>query len=114
MTETIFSKIVAGEIPADIVYEDDQCLAFRDIDPQAPSHILVIPRRPIVSLAHAEPADKELLGHLLLACQEVARRLELEEGGYRVITNIGEGGGQSVFHLHFHVLGGRRLTWPPG
>ncbi len=109
---TLFSKIVRREIPADIVYEDDLALAFRDIAPQAPTHVLVIPKEPIESLATT--TDAGLLGHLMGVARDVARSEGLEEGGYRVVTNIGEDGGQSVFHLHLHVLGGRALSWPPG
>jgi histidine triad (HIT) family protein len=111
---SIFAKIIRREIPADIVYETDSVLAFRDISPQAPVHVLVIPKRPVVSLAHATAEDASLMGELMLACGEVARREGLEAGGYRVVTNIGTDGGQSVFHLHFHVLGGRSMVWPPG
>ncbi len=111
---TIFAKIIAGEIPADIVYEDDHVLAFRDINPVAPTHILVIPRKPVVSVAHATAQDSELLGRLMLAAAQVAREQGLEEGGYRLVTNIGRDGGQSVFHLHVHLIGGRQLGWPPG
>ena len=111
--KTIFQKIIDKEIPAEIVYEDDRCLAFRDVNPQAPTHVLVIPKRPIVSLAHAEDGDSDLLGHLLI----VARRVAEQEGlsnGYRTVLNCGRDGGQSVDHLHLHVLGGRALSWPPG
>ncbi len=111
---TIFTKIINREIPADIVYETDSVLAFRDIMPQAPVHVLVIPKKPVVSLAHAKPEEAALMGELMMACAEVARREGLEPGGYRVVTNIGQDGGQSVFHLHFHVLGGRSMVWPPG
>jgi len=111
---TIFSKIIAGEIPADIVYETDTVLAFRDIQPQAPVHVLVIPKAPVKSLAHASAEHAGLMGELMLACGEVARLEGLEESGYRVVTNIGDRGGQSVHHLHFHVLGGRQMRWPPG
>ncbi|MBO86248.1 MAG: histidine triad nucleotide-binding protein [Deltaproteobacteria bacterium] len=111
---TIFAKIIAREIPADIVYETEHVLAFRDIQPQAPVHVLVIPKKPVVSLDHASKEDATLMGELMLACAEVARREGLDVGGYRVVTNIGSHGGQSVFHLHFHVLGGRQLGWPPG
>ena len=111
---TIFAKILAGEIPADIVYEDEHVLAFRDIHPVAPTHILVIPRKPVVSVAHAQPEDAELMGRLLLAAAHVAREVGLEEGGYRLVTNVGRDGGQSVFHLHVHLIGGRPLGWPPG
>lgn len=110
---TLFEKIVARQIPADIVYEDERSLAFRDIAPQAPVHVLVIPKRPLRSLAAAGPEDADLLGHLLGVCRVVADREGLG-GGYRVVTNIGVDGGQSVDHLHFHVLGKRRMSWPPG
>ena len=109
---TIFQKIIDKEIPADIVYEDERALAFRDIQPQAPTHVLIIPRKPIVKVADMEEEDRELLGHLLWVAAEVARREELED--YRLVTNNGEGAGQSVFHLHIPLLGGRELGWPPG
>jgi histidine triad (HIT) family protein len=111
---TIFTKIINREIPADIVYETDDVLAFRDIHPQAPVHVLVIPKRPVESIAHAGPEHEALMGRLLLAAAEVARVEGVAEEGYRVVTNIGQHGGQSVFHLHLHVLGGRQLGWPPG
>ena len=111
---TLFEKIIAREIPADIVYEDADCVAFRDINPQAPHHVLVVPRRPIVSIAHANAGDAALIGRMFLATAAVARELGLEEHGYRLVTNVGEHGGQSVFHLHIHILGGRPLGWPPG
>ena len=114
MTErTIFARIIAGEIPADIVYEDDQCLAFRDIAPLAPVHVLVIPRKEIPSLDALEQEDQALLGHLFLVIQRLANELELGHG-YRVVVNCGRDGGQAVDHLHFHLLGGRALNWPPG
>ena len=109
---TIFSKIIHRELPADIVYENDVCLAFRDINPAAPTHILVIPKEPIVALGDAREDQGALLGECLLACNEVARLEGLED--FRVVTNSGAGAGQSVFHLHFHVIGGRPLSWPPG
>ena len=112
--DTIFGKIVRREIPATIVYETDTVLAFRDISPAAPSHVLVIPKRPIVSVAHATKADAQLIGELMLAAAEVARQEGIAEGGYRIVTNIGQHGGQTVFHLHLHVLGGRPMDWPPG
>ncbi|MTJ21554.1 histidine triad nucleotide-binding protein [Dolichospermum sp. UHCC 0352] len=112
-TETIFSKIIRKEIPANIVYEDDLALAFTDVNPQAPVHILVIPKKPIVSLATAEPEDQALLGHLLLTVQKVAEQAGLENG-YRVVMNTGVDGGQTVYHLHIHILGGRSMSWPPG
>jgi histidine triad (HIT) family protein len=111
--DTIFGKIARGEIAADIVYEDNACVAFRDINPQAPTHVLVVPRKPVVSLADPE-ADAELLGELLAACANIARTLGLESDGYRVVTNVGADAGQSVAHLHFHILGGRPMAWPPG
>lgn len=113
MRETLFTKIIAREIPADIVYEDERCLAFRDIAPQAPTHVLVIPKEPIESIDALTAEHAELAGHLLLVCQKVAAQEGLGNG-YRVITNIGEEGGQTVDHLHLHVLGGRSLQWPPG
>ena len=111
---SIFQKIIDREVPADIVFEDDRAIAFRDIAPQAPVHILVVPKRPIVSVASAEESDRELLGHLMLVIRDVAREAGLESGGYRIVTNNGKHGGQVVDHLHFHVLGGRQMTWPPG
>ncbi|QEG42634.1 histidine triad nucleotide-binding protein [Roseimaritima ulvae] len=113
MSETIFSKIIRREIPADIVYEDDLCLAFRDVSPQAPTHVLIIPKEPIASLSDLEEKHQALAGHLLLTAARLASELGLE-GGYRLVTNCGGDGGQSVDHLHFHLLGGRALSWPPG
>lgn len=111
--KTIFKRIIDGEVPADIVHEDDRCLAFRDVSPQAPTHVLVIPRKEIPSLADATEEDTELLGHLFIVAARVARDLGLEDG-FRTVVNCGSDGGQSVDHLHVHVLGGRKLTWPPG
>ena len=111
---TVFRKIIDREIPADIVYEDEYCLAFRDINPQAPTHILLIPKQEISSLAGITGDDHSLMGHLLLKAAEVARSQGLEENGYRVVINVGSDGGQEVYHLHLHVLGGRAMTWPPG
>lgn len=113
MAETVFSRIIRGEIPARIVHDDDRCLAFHDVAPQAPTHVLVIPKRAIASLAEATPADADLLGHLVVVATQVARTLGLSEG-YRLVVNCGSDGGQSVDHLHVHLLGGRRLGWPPG
>jgi histidine triad (HIT) family protein len=113
MSETIFSKIIRREIPADIVYEDDLALAFRDVHPQAPVHILIIPKKVIVSIANATPDDAALLGHLLLTVKKVAIQEGLENG-YRVVINTGEDGGQTVFHLHLHLMGKRLMNWPPG
>ncbi|PSN11473.1 histidine triad nucleotide-binding protein [filamentous cyanobacterium CCP5] len=112
--DTIFGKIIRKDIPANIVYEDDLCLAFTDISPQAPTHILVIPKKPIPSLTEAENADKALLGHMLLTVKQIAHDQGLAETGYRVVINTGDNGGQTVFHLHMHLLGGRALQWPPG
>ncbi|MBE9165643.1 MULTISPECIES: histidine triad nucleotide-binding protein [Microcoleaceae] len=111
--ETLFSKIIRKEIPADIVYEDDLALAFRDINPQAPVHILVIPKKPIPKLADAESGDQDLMGHLLLTVKRVAEQEGLSNG-YRVAINTGNDGGQTVDHLHLHILGGRQMNWPPG
>lgn len=111
---TIFTQIINKEIPADIVYEDEICLAFRDINPQAPVHLLIIPKKEIVSIATLSEEDKDIMGHIMIKTAEIARMEGLEENGYRVVTNIGDNGGQSVFHIHFHLLGGRKLTWPPG
>jgi histidine triad (HIT) family protein len=113
MPKTIFKKIIDKEIPAQIVYEDDRCLAFRDVAPQAPVHVLVIPKRVIVSLDELSDGDAELVAHLYLVIRNLARELGLANG-YRVVLNCGRDGGQSVDHLHFHLLGGRQLTWPPG
>jgi histidine triad (HIT) family protein len=112
-TETIFSKIIRREILADIVYEDELTLAFKDVNPQAPVHILVIPKKVIPQLATAEEDDTELLGHLLQTAKKVAAQAGLEKG-YRVVINTGEDGGQTVHHIHLHILGGRQLSWPPG
>lgn len=111
---TIFSRIIAREIPADIVYEDDLALAFRDVHPQAPVHVLVIPKEPIARVGDASREHAALLGHLLWVAAEVARQEGIAAAGYRVVTNNGDHGGQSVDHLHLHVLGGRQLGWPPG
>ena len=111
--DTIFGKIIRREIPADIVYEDDLALAFRDVNPQAPVHILVIPKKPIRGLSDAQSDDTELLGHLLQTVKNVAEHEGLTNG-YRVVINTGNDGGQTVFHMHLHILGGRPLGWPPG
>jgi histidine triad (HIT) family protein len=111
--ECLFCRIVAGEIPATLVHEGDDVLAFRDIDPKAPTHVLVIPRRHIASLNHAGDGDQRLLGRLLLVARDVARAEGLDRG-WRVVANVGPDGGQSVDHLHVHMLGGRSLGWPPG
>jgi len=113
MPETIFAKIIRREIPADIVYEDEQCLAFRDVNPQAPVHILIIPKQPVARLADAVAEDQALLGHLLLVANKVATEQGIGDA-FRLVVNNGAAVGQSVFHLHLHVLGGRAFTWPPG
>lgn len=114
MTDTtIFKKIIDGEIPADIVYEDDLCLAFHDINAQAPVHLLVIPRKEISSLADLDDEDQQLMGHMQLVIRKLAAELGLDNG-FRVVVNCGSDGGQSVDHLHYHLLGGRTLSWPPG
>ena len=112
-SDCLFCKIVEGQIPADKVHEDDDVIAFRDINPQAPVHLLVVPRRHIASLNDASSEDQALLGRILLAARNLAQK-EGVGSGYRVVNNCGESAGQSVFHVHFHVLGGRALTWPPG
>ena len=111
--DTIFGKIIRREIPADIIYEDDIALAFRDVNPQAPVHILVIPKQPLPKLADAESQDHAMLGHLLLTVKRVAQQAGLGNG-YRVVINNGDDGGQTVNHLHLHILGGRFMKWPPG
>lgn len=114
MSDTIFSKIIRREIPADIVYEDDDVLAFRDLNPQAPVHLLFIPKKPIATLNDATAEDATLLGKLMLATVAYAKREGFAEQGYRTVINCNEDGGQTVFHLHVHLLAGRRLQWPPG
>ena len=111
---TIFKRIIDREIPAKIVYEDEQCLAFHDVAPQAPVHILVIPKKEIASIEQITTEDQPLIGHIFSVIQKIAREQGLADNGYRVICNCGAGGGQTVFHLHYHLLGGRDLEWPPG
>ena len=113
MADTIFARIIRGEIPARIVHDDDLCLAFHDVAPQAPVHVLVIPKQPIPSLAAATEADAGLLGHLVVVATKVAATLGLADG-YRLVVNCGRDGGQTVDHLHVHLLGGRAMGWPPG
>jgi histidine triad (HIT) family protein len=112
--DCIFCRIARGDLPANVVLETPEVLAFRDLQPQAPVHVLVIPKRHVTSLADLAPTDGDLAGALLSAAAQVAREAGLEDGGYRVVTNIGMDGGQSVLHLHLHVLGGRAMGWPPG
>lgn len=114
MSKTLFEKIAAREIPANIVYEDDKVVAFRDINPQAPAHVLIVPRKPIQRIGQAQAEDQLLLGHLLLKAAEVAKQLGLSESGFRLVINNGQDGGETVPHLHCHILGGRGLGWPPG
>ena len=114
MSKTLFERIAAREIPATIVYEDDQVLAFRDIKPQAPVHVLIIPKRPIPHLSEARPEDCQLLGHLLLKAAAVADQLGLTQTGFRLVFNNGPHAGEAVPHLHCHILGGRQMGWPPG
>ena len=114
MSKTLFEKIVAREIPAQIVFEDELVLAIRDIHPQAPVHVLIFPKQALPRIAEATQADHPLLGHLLLKAAEVADQLGLKKGGYRLVINNGPDGGETVPHLHCHILGGRHLAWPPG
>ena len=114
MSKTLFEKIVAREIPAQIVFEDDLVLAIRDINPQAPTHVLIFPKQPVPRIAEATPDDHKLLGHLLLKAAEVAEKVGLKNGGYRLVINNGADGGETVPHLHCHILGGRHMAWPPG
>jgi histidine triad (HIT) family protein len=114
MSKTLFEKIIAREVPATIVYEDNLVFALRDINPQAPTHILMIPKKPIPRLAEAKAGDQALLGHLLLKAAGLAAQLGLNQGGYRLVINNGEDAGEAVPHLHIHILGGRHMAWPPG
>ena len=114
MSKTLFEKIIAREIPAQIVYEDDLVLVFRDNNPQAPTHALIVPKRPIPRVAEAKADDQQLLGYLLFKAAEVAGKLGLGQGGFRLVINDGADGGETVPHLHIHILGGRYMTWPPG
>eukprot|EP01024_Parvocaulis_polyphysoides_P011650 TRINITY_DN14096_c0_g2_i2.p3 TRINITY_DN14096_c0_g2~~TRINITY_DN14096_c0_g2_i2.p3 ORF type:complete len:131 (-),score=10.20 TRINITY_DN14096_c0_g2_i2:174-566(-) len=116
LAPTIFDKIIQGEIPADIIYQDEQCLAFRDISPQAPVHFLVIPKQKngLTRLIRANEANKEVLGHLVYVAQLVAKQEGIGDSGYRLVINDGKDGCQSVFHVHIHVMGGRQMSWPPG
>ena len=114
MSDTIFSKIIAGEIPADIVYDDDQVLAFRDVKPQAPVHVLIIPKTPIATINDLEEKHAELIGRLFLAAKKIAADLGVAENGYRTVMNCNQQGGQDVFHIHLHLMAGRQMRWPPG
>ncbi|MDH3614111.1 MAG: histidine triad nucleotide-binding protein [Gammaproteobacteria bacterium] len=112
--DCMFCRILDGEIPADIIHESDAAIAFRDINPQAPTHVLIIPRRHISTINDLDAGDEEVVGSLFMAAKDIAQQEGLAEDGYRVVMNCGEGAGQSVFHIHLHLLGGRLLNWPPG
>lgn len=114
MAETLFSRIIRGEIPAQIVHEDEHVVGFRDINPQAPTHVLFVPRRAIATLNDLVAADAELIGRLVLAATAYAKARQLADDGYRLVMNCNRHGGQTVFHLHLHLLGGRAMAWPPG
>ncbi len=114
MPNCVFCRIASGELPSTLLYQDERVVAFRDLNPRAPTHILVIPREHVSSLATAQPPEERLLGHLLLVAANIARTEGVDESGYRVVVNHGVDAGQTVFHLHVHVLGGRPFTWPPG
>lgn len=114
MTDCLFCRMIRGEIKPDVVLETDDVLSFRDINPQAPTHVLVVPKQHVSTINDLEPEHEALIGRLYLAAQEVARQEGISESGYRTVMNCGEGAGQSVFHIHLHVLGGRRMNWPPG
>ncbi len=114
MTDCLFCKIIDGEIPCDKVYEDDEVVAFRDVNPQAPSHILIIPRKHIATVNDFEDEDQALAGKIMLVAKQIAAEEGIDEDGYRLVMNCKEGAGQAVFHIHMHLLGGRRLSWPPG
>ncbi len=111
---TIFKKIINKEIPATIIHEDELCLAFKDVQPQAPIHILIIPKKEIVSMAELTTDDKALMGHMLVTASEIAKKQGIAEDGYRLVINTNRDGGQSVYHLHMHLLAGRQMGWPPG
>lgn len=110
---SIFTKIINREIPADIVYEDDLCIAFKDVNPQAQVHVLMVPKKEIESIATAEPEDKDILGHLMFKCREIAEKLGIAQSGFRLVINSNEDSGQSVSHIHIHILGGKKMGWPP-
>ncbi len=111
---TIFNKIINKEINANILYEDDICIAFYDISPQAPIHFLIIPKKEIKTINNIKNEDKDMIGHLFIIAKDLARKLNINEDGYRIVFNCNENAGQTVFHIHMHVLGGRKLLWPPG
>ena len=111
---SLFTKIINREIPADIVYENDDIIAFNDINPQAPVHVLIVPKKEIKTLNHLEIEDQEIIGKMFIAAKKLAKELNIDENGYRTVFNCNDHGGQTVFHIHLHLLGGRQLTWPPG
>ncbi|MDC1051052.1 histidine triad nucleotide-binding protein [Candidatus Marinimicrobia bacterium] len=111
---TIFNKIINKEITADILYEDDLSIAFRDLNPQAPEHILIIPKKSIKTINDIEESDKSLIGHLFIVAKNIAKDINISESGYRIVFNCNENAGQSVFHIHMHLIGGRKMLWPPG
>ena len=113
MADTLFTKIINRQIPADIVYEDELCLAFKDVNPQAPVHILLVPKKAIDTLSNAAAEDQALLGHMLLVVGKITRELKID-GAFRLVINNGKEGGQAVFHVHMHILAGRKFRWPPG
>jgi histidine triad (HIT) family protein len=113
VTDTIFTKIISREIPSDIVYEDDLCLAFKDINPQAPVHLLIIPKKQIATINDIESSDRELIGHLFLTAGTIAKQMGFDDDGYRVVMNCNEAAGQTVYHIHLHLLAGKPLGWPP-
>jgi len=114
MAKTLFERIGDGEVPAQIVYQDDKVIAFRDIKPAAPTHVLIVPRKPIPRIAEAKPEDHQVLGHLMLKAAQIAEQLGLKESGYRLVINNGPDASESVPHLHLHIIGGRKMSWPPG
>jgi histidine triad (HIT) family protein len=114
MSKTLFEKIADGEIPANIIYQDEKVIAFRDVKPAAPAHVLIVPRKPLPRIAEATVEDQALLGHLLLKAAEVAEKIGLKQSGYRLVINNGPDAGESVPHLHMHIIGGRHMAWPPG
>jgi histidine triad (HIT) family protein len=114
MTDCLFCKIANKELDADIIYEDDNCIAFNDINPKAPTHVLVIPKKHIATMNDISDDETELAGHLFQIAKKIAKDLDIAEAGYRVLMNCNQGGGQEVYHIHLHLLGGRQMTWPPG
>ena len=112
--ETVFTQIIEKKKPAEIIYEDDEVVAFKDINPQAPVHVLIVPRKPIPKLTAADESDKAILGKMVMVARKIAKDFGLDEDGFRLLMNEGKNGGQTIYHLHFHLLGGRRLMWPPG